>query len=103
MLESRAIILEFKVIRTKQLQSDALKYLNGHCDGLIIMSSDDRILFTTEKENRTDLQWSGTKIITSRSNKFFHFDADIIGDEHESDSETRNDSSGSESGAKIES
>ena len=30
-------------------------------------------------------------------------DREIIGDEHESDSETRNDSSGSESGAKIES
>ena len=30
-------------------------------------------------------------------------DREMIGDEHESDSETRNDSSGSESGAKIES
>ena len=30
-------------------------------------------------------------------------DREIIGDEHESDSETRNDSSASESGAKIES
>ena len=30
-------------------------------------------------------------------------DREIIGDEHESDSETRNDSSASESGAKMES